>query len=495
MRLRVFSPEKDFEPVRSWIADERMHAMWCAGRFQYPLDRTSFTEVLSAARKNGETAFVAEEDGRTVGFFCYSPDHDSGEGRLKFVIVDPERRGKGTAREMLRLALSHAFDETGAAAVRLCVFPENVPAKKCYEKSGFTEVYTAENAFAFREESWSRCTMIIRKQEEKPMYENKTLKQMLENPAIADIAPDAISQWDLSSEEFYHWTLREIADRMGWRTLESGFASLYEAAARGDYYYKLYSEEECADAPAKKNASLVWFRSGVEGADQKPYILLVPGGGFVNVWNLTEGWPVARHFNELGYHVFILTYQICVEAAAVRAMDDIARAMEIIRSHKDRFRVDPDSYITCGFSAGGYIVCLWNTEKGYRSFGLPKPKACFPVYPVTSYRILDAEEWDEGEDKDECAKSGVGCTMKEACSGCFEIPLHTEGFPPTAVFVAAEDDLVDPAHSEKLAEALAGAGIPCRLEKGPTGGHGFADGTGMCMEGWPRRAIEWYEHL
>ena len=199
--------------------------------------------------------------------------------------------------------------------------------------------------------------------------------------------------------------------------------------------------------------------------------------------------------NELGYHVFILTYQICVEAAAVRAMDDIARAMEIIRSHKDRFRVDPDSYITCGFSAGGYIVCLWNTEKGYRSFGLPKPKACFPVYPVTSYRILDAEEWDEGEDKDECAKSGVGCTMKEACSGCFEIPLHTEGFPPTAVFVAAEDDLVDPAHSEKLAEALAGAGIPCRLEKGPTGGHGFADGTGMCMEGWPRRAIEWYEHL
>ncbi len=54
---------------------------------------------------------------------------------------------------------------------------------------------------------------------------------------------------------------------------------------------------------------------------------------------------------------------------------------------------DPDSYITCGFSAGGYIVCLWNTEKGYRSFGLPKPKACFPIYPVTSYRILDAEEW------------------------------------------------------------------------------------------------------
>ena len=37
--------------------------------------------------------------------------------------------------------------------------------------------------------------------------------------------------------------------------------------------------------------------------------------------------------------------------------------------------------------------------------------------------------------------------------------------------------------------------IPCRLEIGPEGGHGFADGSGMCMAGWTRRAVEWYEAL
>ena len=327
------------------------------------------------------------------------------------------------------------------------------------------------------------------------MYMDKTLREMLENPLVSEIALDAISKWDLSVEEFWNWTLQEIADKMGWNCLERGFMSLYTAAGRGKYYWKLYSEEECAAEPAKEGRNFVWFPSEDKAADSRPFILLVPGGGFVNVWNLTEGWPVARHFNERGYHVFILTYRVGVEAAAVRAMDDAARAMEIIRTHRDDFHVDPDSYITCGFSAGGYLVCLWNTEKGYRAFGLPKPKACFPVYPVTSYRLMDAEEWDEGEDKDEFARSSTGCTMQEACNSCFEIPEHTEGFPPTAVFLAAGDELVDPEHSRKLAGALDKAGIPCRLEIGPTGGHGFADGTGMCMEGWPERALDWYENL
>lgn len=327
------------------------------------------------------------------------------------------------------------------------------------------------------------------------MFTDKTLKSILENPLIAEIAPDAISKRDLSEEEFYHWTLQEIADKMGWRCLERGFTSLYKMASRGNWYFRLYSDNECENAPQRKNANIVYFPSDETGADNRPFIFLVPGGGFVNVWNMTEGWPIAQLYNELGYHVFILTYQVGVEATAVKAMDDIARAMEIIRTHRDEFHVDPDQYITCGFSAGGYVVCLWNTEKGYSAFQLPKPKACFPVYPVTSYRLMADDQWEEGEDKDEFARAGVGCTMEEACNSCFEIPLHAEGFPPTALFVTAEDTLVDPEHSKRLAKAITDAGIPCRFEMGPTGGHGFADGIGMCMEGWQKRAIHWYESL
>ncbi len=323
----------------------------------------------------------------------------------------------------------------------------------------------------------------------------RTLKSLLEDPLIADIAPDAISKRDLSKDEFYDWTLQTIAENVGWANLERGFTRLFDAASRHHYYFKLYNEEERIQNPQKDNVNIVYLPSEDPAADAKPFILLVPGGGFVNVWSLTEGWPVAQLFNQQGYHVFVLTYRVCVEGSAVCAMEDMSKALELIAARKNEFHVDPEKYVTCGFSAGGYVICLWNTEKGYRAYGLPKPQACFPIYPVTSYRLLDDDRWDKEHDKDTFARSGVGCTMVEAINSCFEIPEHVEGFPPTAIFVAAGDELVDPKHSQNLAKALDEADIECRLEVGPTGGHGFADGVGMCMEGWPERAIAWFEQL
>ena len=165
MKLRAFNPDTDFHKIKNWITEERAHALWCANRFQYPLDRDNFTAVLSdMTRKEGDIPFVAAADGgNAVGFFCRSSDPVSKECRLKFVIVDPEYRGKGIAREMLRLALGDAFEEAGAESVSLCVFPDNPAAKRCYEKAGFTEIRTDCKAFAFRDERWDRCHMIIRK--------------------------------------------------------------------------------------------------------------------------------------------------------------------------------------------------------------------------------------------------------------------------------------------------------------------------------------------
>ena len=335
------------------------------------------------------------------------------------------------------------------------------------------------------------------------MLSDRTLRSILEDPLLADAAPDAILNMDIAGQEYYDWTLSEIGDRMGWRFLERGFARLYEAAARGNYRFRLYSADECEGAPEKERASIVYFPSDDPEADNRPFILIVPGGGCETVWNMNEGWPVGQRFNALGHHVFILTYQVGIDGTAVRAMDDISRAMEIIAARKEAFRVDPGRYITCGFSSGGYIVCLWNTEKGFRAFGLPEPEACFAVYPFVSYRIVDALDWDEedggdgedGEDwdKDDLARLGVGCTMEEACNSCFEIPLHVEGFPPTAVFAAEGDEMV--VQAKRLAEALEQAGVPCMTEIGPDGWHGFADGTGMCMEGWTERAVKWAEKI
>ena len=320
----------------------------------------------------------------------------------------------------------------------------------------------------------------------------KTLGQWLSDERIAKIAPDAIRNRDLSGEAMWNKTLAQLREEHFGGEIREGLERLYAAAETGEWYWPLYSPEECAADAARMGVNLVWFPSADEGADGRPFILLVPGGGFVNVWNLTEGWPVANQFNRLGYHVFILTYRVEGRRNLLdHIMEDFARALRLIGRNAAAFHVRAEEYITCGFSAGGYLVCLWNTEKGYPAFGLPKPQAVFPVYPVVTLRPPAAFE---DEDPEEALRL-YGCSMEAARDSAFEIPEHAGGFPPCALFAAAEDELVDPENSRMLDRALKSLGIPCRLEIGPEGGHGFADGTGMCMAGWTERAVRWFEGL
>ena len=164
MRLRPYIPETDFDVIREWITDPRTHALWCANRFAFPLSRENFDEILRNIRiRNGDSPFVATDDGgRLTGFFCYSLHPDTNEGLLKFVIVDPALRGQGFGKAMLQLAVEYAFRISKAGAVYLRVFTENTRAVKCYEHAGFTEEKTEPDAFSYQDESWGRCSMVIR---------------------------------------------------------------------------------------------------------------------------------------------------------------------------------------------------------------------------------------------------------------------------------------------------------------------------------------------
>ena len=327
-----------------------------------------------------------------------------------------------------------------------------------------------------------------------PEIGQKTLGELLSGPEISRIAQDAIRKRDLRQEEVWNKTLEQLkTEHFFSGEIGKGIQRLYDAARTGEWYYPLYSEEECAQNEDRRGVNVVWFPSGSPEADSRPFILVVPGGGFVNVWNLTEGWPIAEQFNRLGYHAFILTYQVDGEGDRLleRNLEDFSRALRLIRDQEEKFHVRADRYITCGFSAGGYLICLWNTKMGYPDHGLPRPQASFPVYPVVS--LKESIRYHASDPEDDLWL--YGCPVREAILKEYEIPEHAEGFPPSAIFLAAGDELVSPENSRLLARALENHRIPCRLEIGPEGGHGFADGSGMCMEGWTGRAVRWFESL
>ena len=163
MRLRYFEQDTDFGALAGWVNDERIHALWCAGRMRYPLEKDDLIRLLEDHReKYGDRAYTAVgEDDKPVGFFCLAAETDP--AMLRFIVVDPAKRGKGLGREMIRLAAEQAFGTGRVKAVQLAVFAENAAARRCYLAAGFEEVSLTEKAFRFKNEEWGRLMMIKNK--------------------------------------------------------------------------------------------------------------------------------------------------------------------------------------------------------------------------------------------------------------------------------------------------------------------------------------------
>ena len=139
LRLRPYNG-KDADTILSWCKDESAFYKWSAGVLgDYPISREQFGFV------NNLMAFTAIDDEAVIGFFTMRRPSDSfDELRFGFVIVDPEKRGRGYGKRMLQLGIKYAREIYGAKKVSLGVFENNEPAYRCYKSVGLNDIVLEE---------------------------------------------------------------------------------------------------------------------------------------------------------------------------------------------------------------------------------------------------------------------------------------------------------------------------------------------------------------
>ncbi len=158
LRLRPYKKD-DADTIISWSRDERAFYKWSAGVMgAYPITAKEFAFVDSIM------AFTVCDEDKAIGFFTFrNPGGRIDELRIGFVILDPEQRGSGKGKEMMKLALKYAFEIYGATKVTLGVFENNEPAYFCYRSAGFTELPETDTYQVLGEE-WKCIEMAIERE-------------------------------------------------------------------------------------------------------------------------------------------------------------------------------------------------------------------------------------------------------------------------------------------------------------------------------------------
>lgn len=280
---------------------------------------------------------------------------------------------------------------------------------------------------------------------------------------------------------------------IGWSPegIVSGLNCLLEAVAdnRVQQYF-IYDAAECAGNAEMEDVNFIRITPAHPKPDA-PIVILCAGGGYTSVCTMVEALPTARHMLELGYETFLFTYRVRTNEAALKALDDLAAGIRYLNENSRSLGIDATRYAIGGFSAGANLISGWGVpEFGYHAYNLPKPLAMFPIY--TFIDLKAAVKWD---------KNGV---IQKAMFGSeyrsfinqFNIAEHIDAdYPPCYIVCGKDDNTVPPNNSELMKELLDAAGVPAVLEEGAHAPHGFGDGTGTDVEGWPQRAVAFLEKL
>lgn len=223
-------------------------------------------------------------------------------------------------------------------------------------------------------------------------------------------------------------------------------------------------------------------------------VVVLPGGGY-RVRAEHEGMPIAKKFNELGYHAAVVQYRVSPWTYPAPQQDAV-RAIAIIRANAEKWNVDPDHIAICGFSAGGHLACSCGTiamdidrsaDDMADAFS-GRPDAMILCYPVISNdpEIAHLGSFAALSGQDEPDDDFLAMTRLED-----HVSADT---PPAFLWHTATDNAVPVQNSLRFAEAMREQDKPAELHIYPEGVHGLGLAEDKVdIRTWPLLAANFLE--
>lgn len=221
-------------------------------------------------------------------------------------------------------------------------------------------------------------------------------------------------------------------------------------------------------------------------------VIICPGGGYSGLSRAREGVQYANWLSTLGVTSFVLTNRVG-EFGHPAPLQDVLRAVRVVRSRAAEFHIDPARIGVMGSSAGGHLAAsagtLFNHAAGKTGAALDavnaRPDFLILMYPVIT---LDDPHAHVGS-RERLLGKNPSPDLLQLMSLEKQVTAQT---PPTLLIHTQEDEAVPIENSIRFFQALTRAKVPAEFYAFERGGHGMGmrDGLGT-TSAWPKRAEEW----
>lgn len=223
-------------------------------------------------------------------------------------------------------------------------------------------------------------------------------------------------------------------------------------------------------------------------------ILILGGGGYVELMAGREGYQVAQWLRSLGYHAFVLIHRFPNQWTGAQApLDDARRALRMIKDSG----LGSEGVGICGLSSGGHLAAslpceypsIWTERRASseENSDLSLPKLDFAIigYGPISTNAKGRQIIADKKPLEPPEKQQLYDIVQP------DVQLRSPA-PPTFIVYSGNDLVVPVVNAYRLAEGITKTGASVELHVFADAPHGFAlDTVGMPVSKWTNMCEEW----
>lgn len=228
-------------------------------------------------------------------------------------------------------------------------------------------------------------------------------------------------------------------------------------------------------------------------------VLFMVSGGWYSNWSPPEQLqPMLRPLTDAGFTVFAVRHGSSPKFTIPEAVEDVRRSVRFIRTHAERFAIDPDRIGVFGMSAGGHLSLMLGTtaDEGDAQAADPVLRASDRVQAVAAWVAptdLQIMVWESPESLPAYRRFPALELDLKAAEQHSPLAHVSADDAPTLLLAGDQDELVPIVHSERIEAALKEQNVKTKLVVFAGAGHGFA---GEDLARAVKEMVAWFdEHL